>query len=316
MAPLLIDGRDLIKYGFITVLASVFIFAGGVFYGYQSAASFYLAGSDSEPLLLPIKAALADQVREPTIPEKIVAGEHIDVDQPDAASAREHTAVIKAGSDESEITKQAMMEKEQDIVVAKTKAGQAAEGGNEPARPEVTPAQTSQAGTGMDQRENIESIDVSALSADELDSIKYSIQVGMYGSLANAENMVKRLQANEFDAYVSGFTNKKNETRYNVRFGYFLDKQAAKSALKQYRQSQQADGYLVKFKLDSMMKQGMTSMVKNSQSAGSERDVTEAEPVSAELKTTDDKLSRADNLNIENVIKSHGKASETITATN
>ena len=75
----------MIKYGFITVLTAVFIFAGGVLYGYNSASSFYLAGSDSKPLLLPVRAAVADQVRAPKLPQTIVAGAEIDVDQPDPA---------------------------------------------------------------------------------------------------------------------------------------------------------------------------------------------------------------------------------------
>jgi hypothetical protein len=138
----------------------------------------------------------------------------------------------------------------------------------------------------------------------------------MYGRLANAENMVKQLQESDFDAYVSGFTNKKNETRYNVRFGYFLNKQTAKSALKQYRQSEKADGYLVKFTADSVTRQSTDRLVNNRQPAHYDLDENKTEPAAEESKSADDKLSRADGLNIENMIKSHGNVSQTITATN
>ena len=336
MAPLLIDGRDLIKYGIITVLTTVFIFAGGVFYGYKSASSFYLAGSDSEPLLLPFKVAVADQVREPKVPETIVAGAEIDVDQPDPASAKGGVVSNSSVNAQVEvtaaaITKQPTIKAEQDSVAidVDTKADEAADRGSETKKLEGSPGQTKpeqlQASNGqsdinIDQRNNLESnvtsMDVSTLTSDELENIKYSVQVGMYGRLANAENMVKQLQANDFDAYVSGFANKKNETRYNVRFGYFLDKGAAKSALKQYRQSQKADGYLVKFTADSVTKQSMESLAKNRQPAGYDLDENKTEPAAEELKSADEKLSRADSLNIENMIKTHGKVSQAITVTN
>lgn len=336
MAPLLIDGRDLIKYGIITVLTTVFIFAGGVFYGFKSASSFYLAGSDSEPLLLPLKAAIADEVREPKVPETIVAGAEMDVDQPDPSSAKDGVVSNSPVTAQLEVTtpvltKQPASKAGQDIVavVVDTKADETADRITETKKLEVSPGQikteqlqakNSQSDKSIDQRENLKSnvtsIDISTLTSDELDNIKYSVQVGMYGRLANAENMVKQLQENDFDAYVSGFTNKKNETRYNVRFGYFLNKQTANSALKQYRLSQKADGYLVKFNVDSMTKQSMDRLVKNRQPARYDIDESKTEPATKELKSTEDKLSRADSLNIENMIKTHGKVSQTITVTN
>jgi len=318
MAPLLIDGRDLIKYGIITVLTTAFIFAGGVFYGYKSASSFYLAGSDSEPLLLPVKTAAAGQVREPKVPATVVAGAEIDVDQPDPASAKHSVAGNNSDT-------------EPDIVAAvvDTKADEAANRITEMKKVKVLPgrikpqqlqAKNSQSdkssGQGKDLKANVKSMDISTLTADELDNIKYSVQVGMYGRLANAENMVKQLQANDFDAYVSGFTNKKNETRYNVRFGYFLNKQTARSALKQYRQSRKADGYLVKFTTDSVTRQSLDRLVKNRQPARYDLDENKTEPAAEELKSADDKLSRADSVNIEKMIEAHGKVSQTITATN
>jgi len=336
MAPLLIDGRDFIKYGIITVLTTAFIFAGGVFYGYKSAFSFYLAGSDSEPLLLPVKTAAAGKVREPKVPETIVAGADIDVDQPDPVSAKDAVAGNNSATAQSEITtpviiKQSSINEESDIVAAvvDTKADEAANRITETKKVEVSPgrikpqqlqANNSQldksSGQRKDLKANVKSMDISTLTADELDKIKYSVQVGMYGRLANAENMVKQLQANDFDAYVSGFTNKKNETRYNVRFGYFPNKQTARSALKQYRQSRKADGYPVKFTADSVTRQSLDRLVKNRQPARYDLDENKTEPAAEEFESDDDKLSRADSINIEKMIEAHGKVSQTITATN
>ena len=284
MAPLLIDGRDLIKYGIITVLTTVFTFAGGVFYGYKSASSFYLAGSDSEPLLLPVKAAVADQIREPKVPETIVAGAEIDVDQPDSVSSMDGFAgnnddATKGVTAKPVIIKQSTMNAERDIVtvVVDTKSNEVSNKDAETIKVDVSPDQNRPQQIPINQRhsdvstelpDRLKAIDIYSLTPDELNDIKYSVQVGMYGRLANAKNMMQKLQAIDFDAYVSDFTNKKNETRYHVRFGYFRDKRAAKSALRQYRQSQKADGYLVKFTADSMTKQSMHRLVKNRQPVG------------------------------------------------
>ena len=327
----------MIKYGIISVLTAVFIFSGGVFYGYNSASSFYLSGSDSKPLLLPVKAAVADQVREPKLPETIVAGAEIDVDQPDPVSQNDGGVGNNSGTSLGKFTRplsieQARKNTGQDIVAANAdgKDDKAVVIGAKAKEIEKSSAKIKQvklqAGDrepdkSADQRMKLKFTDISRMTADELDSIKYSVQVGMYGRLANAENMVKQLQTKDFDAYVSGFTNKNNETRYNVRFGYFQDRLAAKSALKQYRQSQQADGYLVKFTADSVAGPGSNSLVKNRQPAGydlNEYDLNEdkTEPAPAELKSVDDKLSRADNLDIGNMIKVRGKLDHTETVTN
>jgi len=93
-----------------------------------------------------------------------------------------------------------------------------------------------------------------ALSAEVLATARYSIQVGMYGRLNNAENMVSLLQEKNFEAYVSTYINKKEELRYNVRLGYFSDKKSALAALASYRQTEKSDSYLVNFKTEDRVK--------------------------------------------------------------
>jgi cell division septation protein DedD len=89
-------------------------------------------------------------------------------------------------------------------------------------------------------------------SDTELSMAKYSIQVGMYGSLQNAENMVELLRAKGMQAYVSEYLNSRNELRYNVRFGFFADKGNALAMLEQYKSRLQGDGYLVRFSAESL----------------------------------------------------------------
>lgn len=321
MSPLLIDGRDLFKFGLITVLTTAFVFAGGVFYGYQRASSFYLAGNDIKPLLLPAKATEVVQAREPQVPDSIVAGEDIDVDQPDKEPgsnepgrkepvrkqpgnsaeqpvggqiagkidtiepATVKPAVVKPVAVKSAPDKHFTDKKQDDVATVKpVKLADA---------PQAKPQSTG------------EFKDVTSLSSEEVSSIKYSVQVGMYGRLSNAESMVKQLQSQQLDAYVSDFTNKKNETRYNVRFGYYQDKKSAVSALKSYRQSQKGDGYLVRFSADDIM-----NLAKNKQPASVES--TDKKPLVIEEFGAADKVSLVDDLNVKSVLN----PSEPVTATN
>jgi hypothetical protein len=51
---------------------------------------------------------------------------------------------------------------------------------------------------------------------------------------------------------VSEHLNEKNEVLYNVRFGYYVDKKTAATALHEYKEKQNGDAYLVKFSLESV----------------------------------------------------------------
>ena len=86
MAPILIDNRGLIKLGLISVLTTVIVFAAGFFSGYQQAATYQIAGSEIETLVLPEQAALLEGDIVPQLPGTIVAGADIDVDQPQVES--------------------------------------------------------------------------------------------------------------------------------------------------------------------------------------------------------------------------------------
>jgi hypothetical protein len=77
------------------------------------------------------------------------------------------------------------------------------------------------------------------------ETIKYSIQVGVFGNILNAQNMQKKLQ--QLDAYITEDFHKDDKVRYNVRLGYFIDKKSAIAALHDYRNNKNGDGYLVNF---------------------------------------------------------------------
>jgi len=223
MAPILIDSRDLLKLGSAFVLFTALVFAAGFFMGHQRAAEFYQAGSEMQSLSLPEKAMLAENTLDAQVPEVVEAGEDIDVDQPETTGQLSETS---QDSMPDSVSKKPATKSQNVSVVSSTKESSFAN--------QASVAQT-------------EVSVVNRVSLDDLSKIKYSVQVGMYGRLLNAENMVKMLQAQQYDAYVSDYTNKKNEIRYNVRFGYFTDKKSAIARLKKFRAEQKSDGYLVKF---------------------------------------------------------------------
>ena len=217
MAPLLIDSRDLLKLGFIAVLGTTMVFAGGFFMGHQRAAAFYQAGSDIQPLPLPEQVAVTENIADSQLPLMVEAGEDMDVDQPEImADSAEPSASARAKS--YAMVKAAVLQKAE-----------------------------------QNETKQVSEKNATVFTSDNLDKIKYSVQVGMYGLLVNAENMVSKLKSQHYDAYVSDYTNKNNKTRYNVRFGYFTDKKSAIAMLKKFKTEQSGDGYLVKFSTDNIV---------------------------------------------------------------
>lgn len=269
MAPILIDSRDLLKFGLISILTAVSVFSAGFLFGHQQAAAFYLAGSDIQSLSLPEKVADIESDIEPQMPDTIHAGEDVDVDQPEltvneavlslaaskSSSTKSNTEIYdmavltdsKSADDKPLVTNQSINDEHKNSQKESIETTR-----NKIAEENVAESIVSaDADKDINQEEYL-AVVPSSFTSDELNKIKYSIQVGMYGRLENAENMVEALQAQRLNAYVSDYKNKKGEVRYNVRFGYFIDKKAALSALKKYKNNQNGDGYLVRFSVENI----------------------------------------------------------------
>ena len=104
------------------------------------------------------------------------------------------------------------------------------------------------------------------------------------------------LQAKKYDAYVTDYTNKKNEIRYNVRFGYFSDKKSALETLARFKTSQNGDGYLVKFSSDNIVKIAGVADIEKIADAPVLSNETDnrVTPVTVPPAITQDKVSQAD----------------------
>ena len=296
MAPLLIDGRDLLKFVLVSVVAVTAVFASGVFVGHQRAATFYQAGIDVHSLPLPERIVIAESAFESQQPAEIAAGEFIDVDHPASA--------VKSAAKDNDI---------QTLVSASpvtSASGKAEKAGSTKLKIQHnTIASSNAASLPLKNRENdnrqnnTEQLlvssrhDAAAVVTSErgnnLDKVKYSIQVGVYGRLLNAENMAKTLRLEQYEAYITDYMNKKKETRYNVRFGYFMDKKSALASLERFKNDKQGDGYLVKFSADSIVN------LANAGTPGSLQIQTEGHeessvPAVTPSVTTTDKVSQAD----------------------
>jgi len=248
MAPILIDGRGLFKLGFIAVVSITLIFFGGFFAGYQKAVGFYQFASDSQSLELPVVTADEMNEWEPKTPETAVIGENIDVDQPQVGL---HENASIAAVNGSHVDKHATGKQ----VVNKVKTKQSSK---QPSR-QVTGAQSvvmNRKTIPVDNKlaESIAMTEKPEITSVDFKNAKYSIQTGMYGNLINAENMMNMLQAQSLNAYISDYKNKKGDTRYNVRFGFFQNKRSALSTLSEYKELGKGDGYLVRFSAENVVK--------------------------------------------------------------
>jgi cell division septation protein DedD len=299
MAPLLIDSRDQLKLVFISALTVFLVFASGFFIGHQRASVFYQAGSVVQSLPLPEQLATSESVIDAHLPEKIEAGEDIDVDQPEAIIANTDTDT----SIEPEVIKKAAdLQKSDNIDATQIKTEQQRTVAQEN---ESLMSSRAEHNDGVYKRSDKqhsgsqEGLRVTAVyTQDELSKIKYSIQVGVYGRLLNAENMMETLQAQKYQAYITNYTNKKNAIRYNVRYGYFSDKKSAISSLEKFKADQRGDGYLVRFSAanivdvaDAAKINQPVHMPDHSEQPGKE--ITPAVP----SEMTQDKVSQADVLN-------------------
>jgi len=262
MAPILIDTRGLIKLGLILLLTVLVVFSAGYFSGYQKAVVFYTTANEIEALDLPEHGIKDSSDVNAQLPEVTVPGEEIDVDQPvviksglahDNNNHAEELVIAPTKNTSTGLTTKTVSVSSDDITQRDT-TEEGVDKLSSKISIEVIPADTTQL--------NKEVVDVSNLTVNEIGKIKYSAQVGVYGNLVNAENMVKILQEKNFNAYVSNYTNKKNKIRYNVRFGYFLDKKSAIFALNKYKKSEKGDGYLVNFAVDSIVKLATENVVK------------------------------------------------------
>lgn len=268
MAPVLLDNRGLLKAGFSMLLALVVVFGGGFITGYQKAIVQQLALTQDRGIELPVVDAeqaeiLAMVLAQPPVIEE--AGASIDVDDPD--NGLQETAlktVAKDGivspiiDDSTQVV--ARKQTQTSGLNSLTPLALSEENGatKKMAKSEIFSVSVEKSGKdGIAQTDVLQGNQSKPVKQTNVGSVltqvsklnaRYSIQVGMYGQRVNASNLVTMLEAQGLAAYISEYLNKKQQLRYNVRFGYFESKRAALKGLKYYTVNMDGKGYLVRFK--------------------------------------------------------------------
>lgn len=79
---------------------------------------------------------------------------------------------------------------------------------------------------------------------------RYTIQVGVFADSENALRRMSELESQQLSAYTEGYTNRREQLRFNVRFGYFNDKASAVLALNRFEQDLSGTGYVTRIRRD------------------------------------------------------------------
>lgn len=245
MAPVLLDHHSLKKLGLSMVLALLVVFLGGYVVGFNKAEVKLAAHIETLPIELPAPVAENPVDMEPQLPLLAEPGEMIDVDRADETQAASVKEVIKIVQDsQSEV-----IEKPVQVAMKKLKSAAA----QEAEQTDVKEKQTLSTGAprplaigGPAESDPGQEVEQLIQDTATEEGATYSIQVGMYGQLENAERKVEELIATDLSAYLTDYMNKQNKIRYNVRFGYFANRSSARQALATYEKVLSGSGYIVR----------------------------------------------------------------------
>lgn len=236
-APVLLDQRSMIRFGLVMSLFLVIIFMSGYVVGFQQAETRQAAPVARFELELPEPVASAVDETVPQTPVHAEPGEDIDVDSADEMELAQLTDVPVATSQSHKPATRISDNPE----VIDTDSHSSSSNNDDVITVSMGIGGPLTSDPGQDD------VDKSILYGNATrESALYSIQVGMYSSLDNAERRVEELNNTELNAYYDEYLNKNNNTRYNVRFGYFANHRSARRALEIYQQEMSGTGYIVK----------------------------------------------------------------------
>lgn len=269
MTPVLLDQRSIFRAGVSLSLGMFVIFFTGYYIGHQKADSGKTLGLNKTiALALPSPAHADTAAYDPLIPTAEIPGANIDVDSPgdkavDSVSEAQVThrhqaeaqieAVIKETTDniEKPVASDRLAGQGDDqlqlaslavtpgVFKAGSEAGIIEEAGDK---------QLSAAG-GQPSSDNIETgVSENIIDTASAENARYTIQVGVFADSENAIRRMSELESQNLSAYTDGYTNKRDELRFNVRFGYFKNMSSAKAALSSFQQNMSGNGYIARIR--------------------------------------------------------------------
>lgn len=246
MAPVLLDHRSLKIIGFSMLLALSVVFLSGYVAGFKKAEVRLVSQVETVALALPTVVSAAAADIEPQLPIQAEPGEKIDVDIADKKPAAITRGVINV----AHASHRKVSEKRSEIAMKKssraTTVAASKQRDKKPGRKgSMAEAHPLAIGGPSESDPGQEVALLIQDTATEEDAI-YSIQVGMYGQLENAERRVEELLETDLSGYLTDYINKQNKIRYNVRFGYFANHTSAKQALATFENELSGSGYIVR----------------------------------------------------------------------
>jgi cell division septation protein DedD len=241
------------------------VFSGGYYIGHQQADSGKGVELDKTiALALPGPAHADTAEYEPQIPQAQMPGAYIDVDRPDETTAgnSRQQAVTQAhntGADVENVINETTSTIETPAVsdTATVQDHQQLQLASLAVTPEVFKtandtdvihkAEVPTINTGDNQQlsDGLEpGVQTRIIDTATAEEARYTIQVGAFANSQNAIRRMSELESQHLSAYTEGYTNKRNELRFNVRFGYFKDKSSALAALNSFEQNMSGSGYI------------------------------------------------------------------------
>lgn len=270
MAPVLLDQRTIFRAGIAVSFTLLVVFFTGYYTGYQKADSGRIMGLNKTIALALPKPAHAETTEyEPRSPHMQIPGVNIDVDSPEYKAAdsdieQQPAAHMHVAGDEVEsVIKEttAIINTPTDVEVSAEKAVQPLQLASLAITPGVLKegadsAIIEQAGDRMANAGDMQATDSSTESANNARIVdtasaadaRYTVQVGVFADSENAIRRMSELESQKLSAYTEGYTNKGDELRFNVRFGYFNDKSSAVAALNSFEQHMSGSGYVTRIR--------------------------------------------------------------------
>ena len=269
MTPILLDQTSIFRAGMAVSVSMLVVFFSGYYIGHQKAdPGKGMELNKTIALALP-GPALADTAEyQPHIPQQQIPGAYIDVDSPDETTAginSRQQAVTKtdgAGADVEMVINETTSTIETPAVsdvravqdnqqLHLASLGITADVSSKGDTDVINKPDEQAKNTGGDQHisGNIESGSYTEIiDTANAEDARYTIQVGAFADSQNAIRRMSELESMNLSAYTDGYTNKHNELRFNVRFGYFRDKSSALAALNSFEQNMTGSGYIARIR--------------------------------------------------------------------
>ena len=264
MTPVLLDQRSIFRAGMTISVGMLAVFFTGYYIGLQKADFGRGMGLNKTIALALPSPAHADTAQyEPQAPQAQLPGANIDVDSPEATAAafaseqsvarRALTAETKVETAIEETTHQiesaaAGLTQQQTMqlhMASLTVTPALLKAGSEAVS--VEPPDSEQAAAGGNEQSSTDDQEV-IIDTASADNARYTIQVGVFSDSENAIRKMSELEAHNLSAYTDGYTNKRNQLRFNVRFGYFNNKSSAVAALNSFEQNMSGSGYVTRIR--------------------------------------------------------------------